>query len=230
MKSISSALRTVVAEIDAKPWADKIKNVYGLKTTMMPGVVDEGALLRQTYQALENMPPAMVKDCGIHELIFRNDMGPNRTHYPNHGYFTPHQGTVTLNADIFYNPDWPDDFFDHHGYFISRPVQTIVHEFAHGYDEYNGMPSLKPDWLSLSGWSETYKPGLKRLVIREEGCPEHRGEWFFDPKSEFTRFYGKKNPWDDYADCFSFYVGGLIDACPAEKRKYFNNHLAKYYK
>lgn len=229
MHSLSSKLREVVAQVDVKPWADKIKDKFGLKTTMNPGVVDEGALLRQTYHALDHMPAAMVKDCGIDELIFRNDMGPNRTHYPNHGYFSPGKGTVTLNADIFYNPDYPEDFFDHHGYFISRPVQTVVHEFAHGYDDYNGMPSLKSDWLDISGWSESFKPGLKKLVIREKGCPEHRGEWFYNPKSEFTRFYAKKNPWDDWADSFSFYVGGIRDACPAKKREYFDRVLKKYY-
>lgn len=223
---ISNALRKVIAQVDVAHWADKIQGTYGIKPVLMPDVVDGGSLLRQSYQALNHFPPKLVRACGIRELIFRNDMGPNRTHYPNHGYFLPSAQTITLNADIFYHPDQPDDFFDHRRYFITRPEQTILHEFAHGYDWNNGRPSSKPDWLRLSGWSETPRKGLRQIRIREEGCPEHYGEWYYHPEAEFTRFYAKKNPWDDYADSLSFYVGGLKAAVPSKKRFYFDRMMS----
>jgi hypothetical protein len=54
------------------------------------------------------------------------------------------------------------------------------------------------------------------------------GEWYYDPKAGFTRFYAKRNPWDDWADSFSFYVGGL-KKLPDNKTEYFDKLLKKYY-
>ena len=154
-------------------------------------------------------------------------MGPNKPYYPNHGYYIHH--TVTLNNNIFYHPDVMEDFFDYHGYFIDRPTQTIYHEFAHGYDAFHHDLSKKEDWTKLSGWSPAPKNGLKRLIIKGDGIPDVLGEWFFHPKAEFTRFYAKRNPWDDWADSFSFYIGDLKSKVPAIKRKYFDDLLKKYY-
>ena len=154
-------------------------------------------------------------------------MGPCKPYYPNHGYFI--DNSVTLNSDIFYNPDSPSDFMDYKGYFVTRPEQTLLHEFAHGYDEIHDFLSAKKDWLSLSGWSEKYFPGLKRLVINDKGAPEVKGEWFYDPTAEFTRFYAKKNPWDDWADSFAFYVSGLKNKVPSKKSDYLKSLLSSYY-
>jgi hypothetical protein len=155
-------------------------------------------------------------------------MGPNKPYYPNHGYFVGDK--VVLNADIFYHPDLPDDFFDHRGYFLTRPQQTFIHELGHGYDEYHSVLSLQDEWLRLSDWNENYQPGLKRLIINDERAPRVIGEWFYNPNKEFTRFYAKRNPWDDFADSFAFYVGNIRDKVPEEKRGYLDMALKKYYK
>lgn len=225
MKLCHSSLLSKVAEdisSDSKYWTDKIKKEIGLNVSY-----DDVPILRQTYRILKMMPCSLIKDCGITTLSFRSDMGPNRPYYPNHGYYA--QNAVTLNADIFHHPDLPDDFVDGKGYFITRPEQTLIHEFAHGFDEFQGNLSLKDNWLNLSGWSEKHRPGLKRLVIREPGVPEVVGEWFYNPKAGFTRFYAKKNPWDDWADSFAFYVAGMKDKVPENKTEYFYNILRKYY-
>lgn len=222
--SLASAIRTAAESVGQSTyWAKKLAEVYGIGTSPET----DHNILRQTYRAMSVFPPALARECGITKMVFRTDMGPNKPYYPNHGYFINH--TVALNADIFMHPDQPDDFMDHRGWFLTRPDQTLYHEFGHGYDQYHGDLSLKPEWLQLSQWSETKKPGLKRIIIRDKGAPEKVGEWWYGPEAKFTRFYAKTNPWDDWADCFAFYVGGLRENVPGTKQEYFDKLFAPHY-
>lgn len=221
LNKVSSTLRHMVAEIGSYGpyWADLLKKTYNIKIS--PNT--DYTILRQIYNSLSDLPVDLVKACKIYRMDIRDDMGPNRPYYPNHGYFVDH--SVTLNSDIFYNPD---DFLDVRGYKMSRPVQTLFHEFGHGFDEYQGSVSLKKNWLSLSGWSECPQKGLKRIIIKDPGTPEVVGEWYYRPDAGFTRYYGKRNPWDDYADCFCFYVGGMSSKLPQNKIEYFDKFLMEF--
>lgn len=223
MVLISSLLKKIA---QSSEWQDAIRGKFGITChPKEPGEVLDPTILRQSFNILSLMPVKLVKDCGITKLIFSTAMGPNMPYYPNHGYYI--DNSVTLNSDIFYHPDVMDDFFDDRGYFLDRPTQTLIHEFAHGYDEFQGNLSGKQDWLDLSGWSPVKKPGLRRLVINQPGQAPVIGEWYYDPKAGFTRFYAKRNPWDDWADSFSFYVGGL-KKLPDNKAAYFDQLMKKY--
>lgn len=231
LKKIASKIASYESEI--KYWSSKLKKDYNLISDPDQGVTGYPIILRQIYNILSPVPKDLIKDCGIHNLLLRSDMGPSKPYYPNHGYFVGN--LVALNEDIFHNPDLPDDFFNHRGYFLTRPQQTLLHEFAHGYDAFHSDLSLQPKWLKLSGWSETPQKGLKRLVINDPGVPQVIGEWYYDPKitdkpeSGFTRFYAKRNPYDDFADSFAFYIANMKDKLPQNKKLYFDNLLKKYY-
>lgn len=220
---VSSILNKIAedAHSDEIYWSDKLRNEMGIETENA-----DRFILRQIYRILSIMPLSLIKDCGVTKIIIRDDMGENKPYYPNHGYYV--NNSVTLNSDIFYNPDIPDDFIDHHGYFASRPEQTLLHEMGHGHDYVHDNLSVKNSWLALSGWSEQYRPGLKQLVIKDRGMPEKRGEWFYDPAAEFTRFYAKQSPWDDFADSFAFFMARLPDKLPEPKRGYFEALLRSY--
>lgn len=210
-------------------WEKQIQEVFGIKSTPKePEIPLDPIILRQTFQILNLMPSQLVRDCGVGVLYLSYKMGPSKPKYPNHGYYYHEDKSVTLNADIFEHPDSPDDFYDDHGYFVDRPTQTIVHEFAHGYDMNHNDLSLKDEWLKLSGWSESPKPGLKQLIIDEPGMPRVVGEWYYNPKAKFTRFYAKRNPWDDWADSFAFYFAKMKSKVPESKRNYFDSLLKKY--
>jgi len=228
MISVTSYIRKAARNTETLLFESQLKNKYGLDIIIGPKVYDAHCILRQICNIFDPIPPALIKKCGIKTLRLRNDMGPNKPYYPNHGYFDT-KDEVALNADIFYNPDLPDDFFDHHGYFLDRPTQTLLHEFSHAFDWANGNLSYKDDWTKLSGWSPEYKKGLKRLIINDKRAPKVVGEWFYDPKSEFTRFYAKRNPWDDWADSSAFYLGKLRSKVPSKKLPYFDNIYKKYY-
>lgn len=228
MKLITSHMRRTAENISEKLyWETLLLKNFGLIIKLEPKVQDSFWIIRNIYNTLKSIPPNLIKECGIKNIIIRDDMGPSRPYYPNHGYFIHDE--VNLNENIFRHPDEPEDFYDHKGYFLSRPQQTILHEFGHGYDAYHDDLSLQSPWLCLSGWSYDPKPGLQKLHIKEKGVPEVIGEMYYDPKAEFTRFYAKRNSYDDWADCFSFYVAGMRNKVPQKKCDYFDKLLVKYY-
>ena len=231
METLASCIKRtadIIENSNIGYWISRIKELYNIDAVLYPGVTDGHIIFRHIYNILQPIPPALIKDCGIKRLGIRADMGLNKPYYPNHGYFDM-RDEVVLNADIFYHPDVPDDFFDFRGYFITRPQQTLLHEFSHAFDWANGNLSYKDGWTKLSGWSPKYKKGLKRLIINDKRAPKVVGEWFYDPKAEFTRFYAKRNPCDDWADSSAFYLGKLRSKVPSKKLVYFDNIYKKYY-
>lgn len=173
--------------------------------------------------ALERIPAALVKDSGIKFLGFK-DLGPSKEYYPNHGLY--------VGNKLFLNTQLLEDeqiFVDKSGRSLNRFEHTLYHEMGHGWDDIHGLPSSLPAWLGLSGWSPTAQPGLSRITIIESGVPDKVGEWYFSPQAGFPRFYAKMNPWDDFADCFAFYVGGLGGFLPANKTKYLDTALWQYW-
>jgi len=233
MKLITSHLRATAEDLshesDRMYWETVLLKKYGWTTHIDSGIPDSYWILRQVCNILDPIPTALIRACGVTDFYIK-DLGPNKSHYPNHGYYRESDNSVTLNSDIFIHPDQPDDFYDSHNYFLNRPAQTLIHELGHALDAKAGNISCKPVWMSLSGWSETPKPGLKQLRIKEQGAPEVIGEMYYDPKYEndFTRFYAKRNSYDDFADVFAFYVGGMRDKVPGKKKQYFD-HLLKSY-
>jgi len=229
MKSISSFFISIVSNI-SNYWNDKIEDTFNIKVSSKePDYEVESVVSRQIYLTLLKMTSPIVKDCGVHNFFLKN-MGPSKSFYPNHGYFLSGTGTITFNVNIFTDPDQPEDFIDPHGFFVSRAVQTVFHEMAHAFDENKGDLSGKPEWMKLSGWSKEPKPGLKRLIIKDPGTPPVVGEMYFDPKAGFPRFYAKRNNYDDFADCFSFYLAGLQDKLPLNKQEYFKKLFSIYKK
>ena len=156
-------------------------------------------------------------------------MGPSLPYYPSHGYYFELNNSITLNNNIFDDPDRPEDFTDSNGYFFNRGTHTVLHECFHSFDANQGTLSEKPEWMGLSGWSKTPKPGLKRLVINEPGKSPVMGEMYFNPSAGFPRFYAKRNCWDDFADSMTFYILNFKNNLPENKIQYFNKLLKKYY-
>lgn len=225
MELISWFLRRSADNIQSKNqyWQDLINEQYGINVFS-----EDFVIIRQIYNILRKIPPSLIKSCNIKKIQMR-DLGPNLPYYPSHGYFLSGSNDIVLNNNIFYHPDFPDDFIDHKGYFISRAEETLLHELAHSYDEYNGDLSLKNDWLSLSGWSKFPKPGLKKIIIREPGMPKKEGRWYYNPTAGFTRFYAKMDPIEDFADTFAFFVANLKRKIPKNKIYYFDKLLSKHY-
>jgi hypothetical protein len=178
-----------------------------------------------------NLPSDLIRECCIKTLGFE-DLGPSAKYYPNHGYYRTPGDILVLNKRMLEDPihGVSDDGRD-----ISTFEFILAHELGHGWDAAQGNKDVGQDysmcqeWLSLSDWSETPKPGHKRLRIVEDGYPEKVGEWYYSPSANFSRYYGKMNPWDDWADSFAYYVTGMKTKIPTDKLTYFNEKLGKYY-
>jgi hypothetical protein len=232
LKLATTSLRFAATSLFAASsdyWTGIFKDRYDMAIGTVGDISDLSNVLRQTYFILRPVPANLIKACGVVKLLLRSDMGPSKPYYPNHGYFDPSTLDIALNVDMFYNPDFPDDFTDHRGYFLTRAQQTLIHELGHAYDHQLHDISLQPEWMSLSGWSKEPQPGLKRLIIREPGAPEVMGEHYYRPDAEFCRFYSSRNSYDDFADAFGYYVAGLKTKVPSAKRAYFDKLLKAYY-
>lgn len=226
MIPIVSALKILARVSDQIYWLKKLQDEFNLTVQLAPEIKEGYWIVRQIYNIIKPIPLKIFKACGVN-ILYIKWLGENKKLYPNHGFYNPSDRTITLNSDIFYHPDQPDDFFDSKGYFVDRPTETLWHELFHSFDAMQGELSLKPEWLSLSGWSPSPKQGLKRMIIKEPGMPPKIGEWFYNPQAKFTRFYAKMNPWDDFADSGAFYLHGL-DKLPPNKKNYFKNLFKKY--
>ena len=203
---------------------DGLKDTYGIGIS--PDTDPEN--LQVLWDSIQRIPPALVRDCGIRSLAFK-DMGPSRRFYPNHGVYS--NGTLTLNERILDDPTL--EFDPESGNMLNKFDQTFFHELGHGWDEVHGHDhrelSETPEWKDLSGWCKEPHDGLKKLVIDEKGAPMVDSEWWYKPDAGFTRFYAKRNPGDDWADSFSYYVGGLKYFLPRQKVKYFDDRIGKYF-
>jgi len=183
--------------------------------------------IESLQDSLSRLPKDLVRDCGLKKLEFK-DLGPSKKYYPNHGRYEG--DLLILSEHLFKDPFLEVDFKS--GNSLNKLDQILFHELGHGWDEEKGSNkelSLEPEWLELSGWSEKPIKGHKRLIIREKGCPEMVGEYYYAPDAKFCRYYGKRNPWDDWADSFAYYVGGLKGTVPEGKREYFDEKLERYY-
>lgn len=199
--------------------AHVIESDYGMS------VLDrDPTLLKRTLDTLAKIPKGLVSACGIKTLGFE-DLGESKEYYPNHGYYVDNK--LVLNSQL---PGDDKVYQDPAGTSMDKFEQTLYHELGHGWDDAEGLLSEQDPWLQLSGWSKDWKPGLRRVVIDEEGQAPLKGEWCYDPNAGFTRFYAKRNPWDDFADSFAYYVAGCKSFLPEAKIRYFDERLAKYYK
>jgi hypothetical protein len=225
MVRVAGLLRAIYASLSLDSLKSKLFDLYGWTIEFEPAIENKEFIAKSVLNILKDLPIKLIKSCGVKRLQLKN-LGLNREYYPNHGFYIG--DLIALNSNIFLDPDMPEDFENSRGYRVSRPTQTLIHEIGHALDFRLGDISLKPEWLSLSGWSKEYKSGLKRLLIKEKGTPDVVGEWFYDPKAEFFRFYGKKCPEDDFADSLGIYYSLINDKIPTSKRKFLENLLKVY--
>lgn len=222
-KTITSNILVFAFTILEKNAPIEIENKYGIKVDESV----EGKFAVLILKALDRLPLELTKACGIVSLGIK-DLGPSKEYYPNHGVYV--SNTLYLNK---WNTEDPWVVEDSLGNRLDRFDHTLYHEMGHGLDEVLGGEkdlSLQPEWLDLSGWSPEPKDGLKRVIIREAGSPELVGEWWYNPDAGYTRFYAKRNPWDDWADSFAYYVAGLKSYLPESKISYFNKLIGKFFK
>lgn len=190
---------------------------YGVDASPVPN--DAVLNLNEMQACLDKMGKELIDKCGLKVVNFE-DMGESREFYPNHGYYRDGDSSVTVNSRLI-----SDDYmYRSNGTVMTKFAQTLWHELGHMLDYRLGLVSMEAEWLSLSGWTQSpvKGSGWQNIEIAEPGTESVRDDWWFDPNAGFTRFYAKRNPWDDFADSFAYYVGGLHEFLPKNKIKYLD--------
>lgn len=158
------------------------------------------------FEAISKVSKKIIK--GLIKIIdFDPSLGTPKDIFPNHGRWEDNFKTMFLNRKVI---DLDKDEANH----------LIIHEIGHAYDHKLGEISKTKEWLELSGWTEN-PPALnikqksdphfvkhgafERLKIQDDNLYSI-SNWWFLKGTGFVRWYAKRNPSEDFAECFSFYV------------------------
>jgi hypothetical protein len=163
--------------------------------------------------AVSRVPPELLENCA--KIVADPTMGAK------HGRFLPKTRTILMNPKQF---DLRQRFGRGPGWIWHFEV-TMVHEVGHSVWEMLTQEQ-KQQWRDISGWrriGNTVPTGMVRYIEKRPGWPIGKAEpWAHKPGVGFTRHYGERNPGEDFADCFSFYLMGKPHQMAPEKREFMN--------
>lgn len=133
-----------------------------------------------------------------------------------HGRYLKETNTIQFNPT---NLQLRQRFGLGHGW-IQHPELTVVHEVGHSL--YNAFtPAKQKEWEDLSGWIKGWKEGqLPPYEEKRPGWEPQKSEWTHKPGIRFTRHYAERNPGEDFADCFGFFILNKGFQMAATKRKF----------
>ena len=57
---------------------------------------------------------------------------------------------------------------------------------------------------------------------------EVTSKWYYNPKAGFTRTYSRRNPSDDFADSFAFFILNCKSQLPENKVEFLDKKLSLY--
>lgn len=204
---------------------------------------------KHIYDAFHMLPKHLIK--GLITIIeFDPSLGSSKRFYPNHGRLEcnappklsgqsrieqDENGNINaimhLNRDVFKNE--PDEI-----------KHLVLHETGHAVDHKLGIVSRMKLWLSFSEWTvdpqgipadqRRNKNYLKhaefeRLRI-QDGNMLSVSDWWFNSNASFVRWYAKRNPAEDFAESFAYYVLGEKNRFTwcEDKYKYIKEHVINH--
>lgn len=157
---------------------------------------------------LDKLPREFVDD-KIKKISTDARFGSSKRKYPNHGRYLPDDKKVVLNPDIFGKET---SYVDGQNKPVTTLAHTLLHEIAHGIDDKYGL-SDKKEWREISGWKYIGldgepAEGSERLLLKEDGKTMLKGRWSYKTGTTFARWYGARNPAEDFCESFVFaYLG-----------------------
>lgn len=108
---------------------------------------------------------------------------------------------------------------------ISHADLAVVHEVGHSL--YNALsPEEKQRWNEISGWMKGTKKGqAPPYEEKRPGWERIISKWTHRIGAKFPRYYGEKNPDEDFADCFSFFIQNKAYRIGDDKKKFFEDYI-----
>lgn len=205
---------------------DDYKDFYykEYKTQLGAITFDEAKII---YNGFRLIPNGLLRNL-VNIIEFDPSLGKSNKTYPNHGKWEDNFGTMFLNRSVI-------DLEQ------KESVHLVTHEVGHALDHKLGDLTKGKEWMDLSGWTmdpegittlqksnDNYLAhgDYKRLKIEENGLYSV-SEWWFKQDAEFVRWYGKRNPQEDFCESFSYYIMGEMDRfkhCP-KKADFIKNKV-----
>jgi hypothetical protein len=189
---------TIKLILEAVKETKSFEKKYGLE---LPEDITKSQL-KDIEKAFSYVPQKLIKK-HIKKIVFK-DLGSVRGQYNNS------KKEITINPKIF----------KHKVYYrvgdkkIPRKIFTIVHEIGHMIDHLEGI-SKTQKWRNLSDWkklstNKKVPKGYDRYVEKRTNVKSHgqKSDWVYGEDAEFSRFYGSRNPAEDFADLFAFIIFG----------------------
>lgn len=139
-----------------------------------------------------------------------------------HGRYRPSENTIWMNPKQFRLRQR----FGHGQGWIWHFELTMVHEIGHAVWQ-QLTPVQQSVWYGLSGWVKGQQPGnLAPYVERRPGWEIGKTEeWTHKPNVQFTRRYAERNPFEDFADSFAFWLLGKPHQMSPAKRAYMDRTI-----
>jgi hypothetical protein len=107
---------------------------------------------------------------------------------------------------------------------------TLVHEVGHSL--YKALTAEeKWSWLTISGWLVGTKKGQAPAYVEKRPGWEHSiSKWTHKVGAKFSRYYGEKNPDEDFSDCFAFYLMNKAHEIGDKKKEFFDAYIQAHVK
>lgn len=151
-----------------------------------------------------SMFPEDVMEDRVETISVDGRFGTSKKNYPNHGRYYEDSKRIVLNPHIFGEDT---DYETDSGEKIEKVMHTLVHEIAHSIDDKHGL-SNKKEWRALSGWryigDREPNEGEDRMLLKEGDVVTLKGKWAHKKDAAFPRWYGGRNPKEDFCEAFAF--------------------------
>ena len=141
-----------------------------------------------------------------------------------HGRYDETSHVIRLNPRDFHNQI---KFGHGPGRKLDHVELTLAHEVGHSV--FMRLSKAEQDqWKKLSGWQVGSGPD-QAAPYREKrpGWPREVATETHSKDAKFTRRYGERNEFEDFADAFGFFVMGQKDRVPVEKRQFLERMFKK---
>lgn len=169
---------------------------------------------------LSRIPPELIKLSGVSFVESAPELNAK------HGRFVPDDSKVLFNpGNLVLRTKFGGGELA-----IRHEILTLVHEFGHAlYGKLTSEDQKK--WLATVGWMEGTKDGQAPPYIEtRKGWEPYRSEWTHKAGERFPRYYAEKNPNENFADSFAFFILNKAYKLSNTQRKFFEDYIQEHVK